>query len=322
MIESPLLGLNHVTAMAKDPEAIYALMVKVLGLHLIKKTVNQDALDTYHLYFTDDLGTAGTDMTFFTFPNQNRAQRGTNMISAVSFRVPTDAALDFWHERLADHGLHPGPIRQQFDALVLDFTDADGQVYQLISDEHDHGVAGGTPWQHSDVPEEFAIVGLGPVTITIINLTHLDYVLTTVMGFAQIAEADSKRLYSVNAGGHGAQVIVEQNRTLPIAEEGYGMIHHAAFNTRDLASLHSWVNHIASFRLPQSGLIDRYYFQSNYFRAAPQVLFEIATAGPGFLQDEPYAEAGIKLELPPKLESRRKAIEAGLKPFATDWRGR
>ncbi|WP_461212933.1 VOC family protein [Lacticaseibacillus sp. GG6-2] len=322
MIESPLLGINHVTAMAKDPEAIYTLMVKILGLHLIKKTVNQDALDTYHLYFTDDQGTAGTDMTFFTFPNQDRAQRGTNMISAVSFRVPNDAALDYWHERLQDRGLQTGTVRQQFDALVLDFTDADGQVYQLISDEHDHGVAGGAPWQHSDVPQEFAIVGLGPVTITIINLAHLDYVLTTVMGFEQIAEAASRRLYSVNAGGHGAQVIVEQNRTLPIAEEGYGMIHHAAFNTVDLTSLKSWVKQIASFRLPQSDLIDRYYFQSNYFRAAPQVLFEIATAGPGFLQDEGYDEAGVKLELPPKLEPRREAIEAGLKPFATDWRGR
>ncbi len=129
MIEHPLLGMNHVTAMASDPQAIFDFMSKTLGLHLIKKTVNQDALDTYHFYFTDDQGTAGTDMTFFTFPNQEKGKKGTNMISRASFRVPSDAALDYWLKRFADKGVANDGISTQFDAKIINFHDQDDQQY-------------------------------------------------------------------------------------------------------------------------------------------------------------------------------------------------
>ncbi|OAU03752.1 ring-cleaving dioxygenase [Lacticaseibacillus rhamnosus] len=322
MIEHPLLGMNHVTAMASDPQAIFDFMSKTLGLHLIKKTVNQDALDTYHFYFTDDQGTAGTDMTFFTFPNQEKGKKGTNMISRASFRVPSDAALDYWLKRFADKGVANDGINTQFDAKIINFHDQDDQQYQLISDEHNHGVAGGTPWKHNDVPEEFAITGLGPVTVTIFNLGHMQYVLTEIMGYKQIAEDGNWSLYEVGDGGHGAQVILEHREDLPIPVEGFGNIHHAAFSTDNRETLGTWIDRIKQYRLPQSGYVDRFYFKSEYFRAAPQVLFELATTGPGFLQDETYDEAGIHLELPPFLESKRAEIERGLTPVKTDWRGR
>ncbi|KRM72871.1 ring-cleaving dioxygenase [Lacticaseibacillus brantae] len=327
MIEHPLLGMNHVTAMASDPQQIFDLMSKVLGLHLIKKTVNQDALDTYHLYFTDDMGTAGTDMTFFTFPNQAKGKKGTNMISRASFRVPNDAAIDYWLDRLNQHNVANEGITTQFGDKIINFHDQDDQQFQLISDEHNIGVAGGTPWQHNDVPDEFAITGLGPVTVTVFNVAHMDFVLTEIMGYTKQADEGNFGLYEVghgepNLGGHGAQVIVEHREDLPVAEEGYGNIHHAAFNTEDRETLGTWIDRIRDYRLPQSGYIDRFYFKSDYFRAAPQILFELATAGPGFLQDETYDEAGIHLELPPFLESQRAKIEAGLKPVETDWRGR
>ncbi|MFD1431978.1 ring-cleaving dioxygenase [Lacticaseibacillus yichunensis] len=322
MIKHPLLGMNHVTAMASSPQAIFDLMSKTLGLHLIKKTVNQDAIDTYHLYFTDDTGTAGTDMTFFTFPNQLPGIRGTNMISRVSFRVPNDAALDFWEDRLNDRDIEHDPAESQFGSRHLNFRDEDGQEYQLISDENTHGVAGGTPWRHSDVPAEMAILGLGPVTVTVADQEHMHFVATDLMGYRQLAADGNFTLYETGEGGHGAQLIVEHRDDLPLAVEGFGQIHHAAFNTEDRETLQFWIDRISDYRLPQSGFVERYYFQSEYFRAAPQILFEIATAGPGFLQDETYDEAGIHLELPPFLEAQRASIEAGLTPIETRWRGR
>lgn len=322
MIEHTLLGMNHVTAMASDPQAIFDFMSKTLGLHLIKKTVNQDALDTYHFYFTDDQGTAGTDMTFFTFPNQPKGKKGTNMISRASFRVPSDAALDYWLKRFAEKGVANEGISNQFGTKIINFHDQDDQQYQLVSDENDHGVAGGTPWKHNDVPEEFAITGLGPVTVTIFNLGHMQYVLTEIMGYKQIAEDGNWSLYEVGEGGHGAQVILEHREDLPIAEEGFGNIHHAAFSTENRETLGTWIDRIKQYRLPQSGYVDRFYFKSEYFRAPPQILFELATTGPGFLQDETYDEAGIHLELPPFLESKREEIEKQLTPVKTDWRGR
>lgn len=202
----------------------------------------------------------------------------------------------------------------------MDFEDADGQAYQLISDQNDHGVAGGVPWRHSDVPPEFAIVGLGPVTVAVINAAHLARLLTTTLGFTQAETSGSQTLFQVGAGGHGAQVIVDHQPDLPIAEEGFGMIHHAAFTTADRTELAAWITRIGAAELPQSGLVDRYYFASTYFRAAPQILFEVATAGPGFFQDETPAVAGLHLELPPFLEPRRAAIEAKLPPLDSSWR--
>lgn len=172
MIEHPLLGMNHVTLMASDPQAIFDFMSKTLGRYLIKKTVYQDALDTYVFYSTDDQGTAGTDMTSSTSPNVEKGKKGTNMISRASSRVSSDAALDYWLKRLLDKGVANDGINTQFDAKMLYSVDQDDVQYVLILDEHNHGVAGGTPWKHNDVSEESLMSGLGPVSVSIFNLGH------------------------------------------------------------------------------------------------------------------------------------------------------
>lgn len=312
-----LIGVHHVTAITSDAQKIYDFFTKVLGLHLIKKTVNQDDVHTYHLYFTDDMGTAGTDMTFFDFPGIQKGRPGTNSISRTTFRVPNDAALEYWAARFSESEVAYEDVSVQFGTKMIKFHDFDDQQYALISDEHNEGIGGGTPWRDNDVPEKYAIVGLGPVYVTVINREHLSLVLTDLMGFTEKETEGAFSKFELNDGGHGAQVVVEHDPDAPLAVQGYGSVHHAAFQTNDEDSLHYWIERVRATGLPQSGFVDRFYFKSEYFRAAPQVLFELATNGPGFLQDETYEEAGIHLELPPFLEQRREEIQAGLNPIDT-----
>lgn len=309
----PLLGLHHVTAMASDVQATYKLMTQVLGLRLIKQTFNQDQLDTYHFYFTDAAGTPGTDLTFFFFPHQKPAIRGTNMIAKISFRVPDDDALLQWADRLAANGIESTRIIQFGDA-GLEFSDADGQLYQLLSDLHDPTPPLSQPWDHRSVPSTMAIGGLGPVTITVINAEHLGYVLSEILSFHLLATEGTKQLFALGAGGHSQQVILDQQPDLPLAQSGFGMAHHVAFET-EITGLQQWQTALANFALPQSGIVDRYYFQSVYFRPNPQLLFEIATQGPGFFEDEPEATAGQQLALPPFLATQRAQILARLPKF-------
>lgn len=318
MEKTDLIGLHHITAITSSSPKMFKFMTEVLGLHLIKKTVNQDDVRTYHLYFTDDMGTAGTDLTFFDFPGIGYGKSGKNTISRIGFRVPNDAALDYWANRFEEFNIEHDAIGESFGAKVLHFYDFDNQRYQLVSDEHNHGVEGGTPYRKSPVVSDFAISGLGPTIITVSQPKPLERILTEVMGMTEISKEASQTLYELHDGGHGAQVIVETSLVLPDSVQGYGTVHHMAFRTQDQETLNYWINRVRTFGLSDSGFVDRFYFASEYFQVAPGVLFEIATDGPGFLQDETYEEAGIHLELPPFLEEYRDRIEANLVPFNTE----
>lgn len=318
MEKTDLIGLHHITAITSSAPKIFHFMTTILGLHLIKKTVNQDDVATYHLYFTDDMGTAGTDLTFFDFPGIASGHYGKNSISRIGFRVPNDVALNYWQNRFEQYHIKTDSIQEQFGAKVLPFYDFDQQRYQLVSDEHNSGLPGGTPYRHSPVPSDVAISGLGPTIITVSQPEHLGKLLTGTMGFTQLKSQGSQTLYELHNGGHGAQVIVEGSLILPDSIQGYGSVHHMAFRTPDTDSLNKWIQRIQQAGLHDSGFVERFYFQSEYFRAAQGVLFEIATDGPGFLVDETYEEAGIHLELPPFLEDQRAAIEANLIPFNSE----
>ena len=159
-MDTQIRGIHHVTAMTSSATKIYRFFTDILGMRLIKKTVNQDDIETYHLYFTDDTGAPGTDMTFFDFPNQPKGKKGTDTISRASFRVPSDAALDFWLERFEKYDVAHSAINERFGKKYIEFEDFDNQYYQLISDENNQGVAAGVPWKNSNVPTEFAITGL------------------------------------------------------------------------------------------------------------------------------------------------------------------
>ena len=312
-----LKGVHHVTAITSSAEKIYEFFTTVLGMRLVKKTVNQDDIRTYHLFFADDKGSAGTDMTFFDFPGMPKGIHGKNEISKTSFRVPGDAALAYWVKRFDRFGVAHTGIEEQFGKKTISFSDFDDQQYQLISDEMNKGIASGTPWQKGPVPLEYAITGLGPVFVRISNFAALKAMLVSALKFKETAQEGSFHLFETGEGGNGASVIVEENSELPEARQGYGTVHHAAFRVADTEELEEWIAWLNQLRLPNSGLADRFFFQSLYARVASQILFEFATDGPGFMGDEPYETLGEKLSLPPFLESKRAAIEQSVRPIDT-----
>lgn len=312
-----LKGIHHVTAITSSAEKNYEFFTYVLGMRLVKKTVNQDDIQTYHLFFADDKGSAGTDMTFFDFPGIPKGSHGTNEISKTSFRVPNDAALDYWVKRFDRLEVKHTGIKEQFGKKTLSFVDFDDQHYQLISDENNHGVASGTPWQKGPIPLEFAITGLGPIFVRIADFEYFKEMMETVLLFKEIAKEGPFHLFEVGEGGNGAGVIVEHNVILPPGRQGYGTVHHAAFRVEDRNVLEEWIQRMDGFGFHTSGYVNRHFFESLYARVAPQILFEFATDGPGFMGDEPYETLGEKLSLPPFLEPKREEIERMVRPIDT-----
>lgn len=312
-----LKGIHHVTAITSSAEKIYEFFTYVLGMRLVKKTVNQDDIQTYHLFFADDTGSPGTDMTFFDFPGIPKGVHGTNEISKTSFRVPSDTALDYWVKRFDRLNVKHSGIQEQFGKKTLSFVDFDDQQYQLISDENNKGVAAGTPWQKGPIPLEYAITGLGPIFVRVAHFDYFKDMLEKVLLFKEIAQEGAFHLFEVGEGGNGAQVVVEHNTILPQAQQGFGTVHHAAFRVEDRSVLEEWDQRMRSFGFQTSGFVDRYFFGSLYARVAPHILFEFATDGPGFMGDEPYETLGEKLSLPPFLEPKREQIEKLVRPIDT-----
>lgn len=312
-----LKGVHHVTAITSSAEKNYEFFTYILGMRLVKKTVNQDDIQTYHLFFADDEGNPGTDITFFDFPGIPKGIHGTNDIARTSFRVPTDEALIYWEKRFNRLGVKHSGIGEQFGKKILPFVDFDDQQYQLISDEYNEGVKSGIPWKNGPIPLEFAITGLGPIFITIADFNFFKQMLERVLKFKQTANEGKVYLFEVGEGGNGASVIVEHNADLPLAQQGYGTVHHVAFRVEDRLEIDKWDERLRKFGFATSGYVNRFYFESLYSRVAPQILFEFATDGPGFMGDEPYQTLGEKLSLPPFLESRREQIEKMVRPIDT-----
>lgn len=312
-----LKGVHHITAITSSAEKIYDFFTYVLGLRLVKKTVNQDDIKTYHLFFADDTGSPGTDMTFFDFPGIPKGKHGTDEIHKTSFRVPDNRALEYWVKRFDRLEVKHKGIEERFGKKTLSFVDFDDQQYQLISDENNKGVASGTPWQDGPIPLEYAITGLGPVFVRVSNFDYFKAVLEQVYMFREIAQEGSSYLFETGEGGNGAQVVVEYNTILPRGRQGYGTIHHAAFRVEDRKEIDDWVERYQSFQVPNSGFVERYFFGSLYANVAPGVLFELATDGPGFMGDEPYETLGEKLSLPPFFEEKREEIEKLVRPIDT-----
>src|SRR5690625_93691 len=310
-------GIHHVTAITSSAEKNYEFFTDVLGMRLVKKTVNQDDIQTYHLFFADDLGSAGTDMTFFDFPGIPKGTHGTNEIYKTAFRVPTDAAIDYWLKRFDKYDVKNNGIEEVFGKQSISFVDFDDQQYMLISDESNTGIDSGTPWQNGPVPLEYAITGLGPIHIRIAQFDYFKEVLEKTMFMREIAEEGAYHLFEVGDGGNGAQVIVEHNTTLPAGQQGFGTIHHVAFRVEDTNVLKEWIEHMEAVGFSTSGHVDRFFFESLYARVVPGILFEWATDGPGFMGDEPYETLGEILSLPPFLEGKREQIEASVRPIDT-----
>lgn len=311
-------GIHHVTAITSSTKKIYSFFTYILGMRLVKKTVNQDDINTYHTFFADDKGSPGTDMTFFEFQGSGPHRRGTDDISRSSFRVPSDAAITYWRQRFEHYDVQHDPVVTRFGHQVLDFEDADGQRYALISDEKDSGVEAGEPWHRGPVPDEYAIVGLGPVYLTVSDFDGIHQALTEVMRMKKIKTDGDFTLYESGPGGNGAGVIVDVDETSAAAVQGYGGVHHVAFRVADREQLDAWIADFKARYLPNSGFVERHYFQSLYTRLYPNLLFEIATDGPGFIdEEESYETLGEALALPPAYKQHRDYVESVVKHVDT-----
>jgi glyoxalase family protein len=314
-----LNGLHHVTAVTAQAQENFNFYTGVLGMRLVKKTVNQDDVSAYHLFYADKFGAPGTDLTFFDWPlGPNR--NGPGSIAATALRVPGREALDWWADRLARHGIGHSGILDFHGHDMINFADPEGQRLSLVNDEGAPG--GGAPWEKSPVPAEYAIRGLYASTLIAEQLALTERVLTEVMGYTRAAEYETGSnertfVYELDGGGAGKEIWVVQQPGRPSGRLGAGGVHHIAFRVPDNEAQRYWRDRLLSHSLRVTDFIDRFYFQSIYFRIPGGFLFEIATDGPGFTADEDLETLGERLALPPFLEPQRARIEAGLKPIET-----
>ena len=310
-----LTGIHHLTAISADAPGNHAFYTQVLGMRLVKKTVNQDDTSAYHLFYGDGRASPGSDITFFEWPVP-REIRGTHAITRTALRVTGREALAYWVERFDAHSVAHGGIITRDGRESIDFEDPEGQRLSLVDDG---GAGAGEIWEKSPVPAQFQIRGLGPITLSVPEPAPTDLVLTRVLEMRRVREfAENGRtvgVYEMGAGGPDAEVQLVAEPDLPAARQGAGGVHHIAFRTPDRAQYDAWAQRLASIRLPSSGPVDRHYFRSLYFREPNGILIEIATDGPGFDVDEPMETLGESLALPPFLEERRTQIEEGLKPL-------
>jgi glyoxalase family protein len=312
-----LTGIHHLTAISAQPRENLAFYTGLLGMRLVKKTVNQDDVSAYHLFYADGNANPGTDLTFFDFPAAPE-RRGSNSISRTGLRVAGEKSLAYWRDRLKQAGGHTGEITEVDGRLTLPFEDREGQRLVLVDDG---GLGSASPWQKSAVPAEHQIRGLGPIMLSVQDPARTARLLTGVMNMRRARDyaspyADAPiQVFAMGEGGPAAELHMIGAKDLPAARQGAGGVHHVAFRTPDEAQYHAWTKRLTDLGIPNSGEIDRFYFRSLYFREPNGILFEIATDGPGFATDEPMELLGERLALPPFLESRRKEIEAGLKPL-------
>jgi len=308
-------GIHHLTAVSADIRENLRFYTQVLGMRLVKRSVNQDDVSAYHLFYADAAGSPGTDLTFFDWALP-REQRGTHSITRTYLRVNGAAALDWWTQHLTKSGVSHGEVAVRDNRAALDFEDSEGQRLSLIDDG---GVADeAKPWDKSPVPSEFQIRGLGPIEMSVPDIRRTEPVLTNVMNMTRVREYQNPHtvhVYQMGQGGPSAELHVAVQPDLPFAKMGAGGVHHVAFRTPDDEQYHAWAERLASMGIRSSGEIDRYYFRSLYFREPNGILFEIATDGPGFATDESAETMGEQVALPPFLESRRAEIVANLKPI-------
>lgn len=306
----PISGIHHVTAIASDPGRNVAFYTEELGLRLVKKTVNFDDVTTYHLYYGDEVGTPGTILTFFPFGAGRSGSVGRGQISATAFVVP-EGSLAYWRGRFEERGVDHDGVRERFEERVLPFYDHDGQPMELVTGESDV-----EPWAGSDVPAEHAIRGFHGVTLLSDAPDSTVDVLET-MGFEPVAASGDRTRFE-GGGSRAAVVDVRDDPDAPAGVQGVGTVHHVAFRVPDDETQMDWRRTLGDAGLRVTEQKDRQYFRSIYYREPGGVLFELATEGPGFDRDEPVAELGSALKLPPWLEDDREAIEKGLPPLSAD----
>lgn len=304
-------GIHHVTAIAGDAQENLNFYVGVLGLRLVKKSVNQDAPDTYHLFYADAVGNPGTDLTFFPWAQMERARAGVGQVMEVPFAVPV-GSLDFWRERLDAYNVKFGDEEFRFGEKTLPFRDPHGLPLALVetNDPRDF-----VTWDDSPIPAEYQLRGMHAVRLWERQLAPTVKILTEKMGFTYFATENDWHRYGVDGGGSGKWIELKELFSERRGAWGTGGVHHVAWRVRDDTEQLIVREGIDKAGLNPTPPIDRFWFESVYFKEPGGVLFELATDGPGFDRDEDMAHLGEQLILPPWLEPHRAQIEAMLQPL-------
>ncbi|GAC1647991.1 MAG: ring-cleaving dioxygenase [Gemmatimonadaceae bacterium] len=312
-----LLGIHHLTAVSARIRENHQFYTQMLGMRLVKRSVNQDDVRAYHLFYADAQGSPGTDLTFFDWPVRPE-RRGTGAITRTHLRVNGVDALEWWAAYLGAHDVTIGNLGERDGRVTLDLEDPEGQRLSLVDDG---GIGEAHPWNRSPVPAEHQVRGLGPIMLSVPHLHPTRQILEKVLNMHPAREyphPENPRhlvhVYHMGAGGAHAELHVAVQPDLSVGHSGAGGVHHVAFRTPD-AAYDSWSERLNDLGVPNSGKVDRYWFRSLYFREPNGILFEIASDGPGFTVDENPATLGEKVVLPPFLESQRDRIVANLKPI-------
>jgi glyoxalase family protein len=309
-MNTSITGIHHVTAIASDPQRNVDFYTALLGLRLVKKTVNFDDPSAYHVYFGDESGTPGSIVTFFYWPRPpSRGRVGVGQVTALTFSAPEES-LGFWSDRLRRHNV---PVQRgtQFGDEVLRFADPDSIPVEIVAHKNDTRLG----WTGAGIAREHALRGLLTVELTVRNAKPTVDLLTNEMGYRPVRTEGNRMRYEAGSGGAGSYVDVIGDATGTMGAGGVGTIHHVAWRVTDEAPQLALQQQLERAGFAVSPVRDRNYFQSIYYRERGGILFEIATDVPGFTVDESLATLGSGLKLPPSLERFRAEVEAALPPL-------
>jgi glyoxalase family protein len=312
-----LTGLHHITAITGNASQNVSFYTNILGLRLVKKTVNQDDVSAYHLYYGDATGKPGFDITFFDWPLVGPNRQGTGAVSAIAFGVNGHEALKWWIERLDSLKVEHSGLQTRGTESIVTFHDPEGQSLELVDVS---GRLQSTYWKGSTVPENVALQGFAYVRMIERTLDPTASFLTETLGFRQAGSYESEEgttvyIFETGEGGPGTEVHLDIRPSAQSTRQGIGGVHHVAFRTPTDEEQEKWHEKISLETRQISSVINRFYFHSIYFREPGGVLFEIATDKPGFAVDEDPEHLGEMLALPPFLEPYREEIEAQLRPI-------
>jgi glyoxalase family protein len=298
-------GLHHVTAIASDPQRNLDFYIGLLGLRLVKRTINFDDPGTYHFYFGDAVGTPGTILTFFPWPGARRGTRGAGEVETTAFAI-APGSVNYWLERLKEYHVPAERLPGRFGEEVICLADTDGMLLELVATQSGDEVQ---PWIEGPVPAEHSIRGFHSVLASVQSHQETTTLLTETFGYRLVQEIGNRFRFSAPGGGTGKAIDLIQRPGSSPGRLGAGSVHHIAFRVPDDAEQSAWRAKIVDLGYDVSPIMDRVYFRSIYFREPGGVLFEIATDPPGFATDEKVHDLGARLCLPPWMEGSRAKIE-------------
>ncbi|AOZ90850.1 ring-cleaving dioxygenase [Paenibacillus crassostreae] len=307
-------GHHHISMLTKNAQVNNQFYQDILGLRRVKKSVNQDDPSMYHLFYGDLVGSTGTGLTFFEMPNVGRTIQGTNAITQIGLLVPSYESLVFWKKRFELLGVKHNQITTYAGREALHFEDTDGLRLILLNNNGDAVPESWTVWNDSVIDPQHRILGMGPIEITVRSIDRLARTLKEMFGYIEVSRSDQDAIYQSVAGQSYGEIVIKELEGVS-EKPGRGSIHHLAISVKNVDELQHWDNIVKERGFHSSGIVDRFYFQSLYFRESNGILFEIATDGPGFTVDSTVEELGKTLDLPPFLEERRAEIESNLTPL-------